>query len=63
MLGGSVEAFLFVRRLNRLIIFCCVYDAFYHVLNSCVKRRDPVVCVIYGLLWYIATGGLLPLIS
>jgi hypothetical protein len=26
---------------------------FYHVLNSCEKRRDPVVCVIYGLLWCI----------
>jgi hypothetical protein len=28
---------------------------FYQVLNSCEKRRDPVVCVIYGLLWCIAT--------
>jgi hypothetical protein len=31
--------------------------SFYQVLNSCEKRRDPVVCVVYGLLWCIATGG------
>jgi hypothetical protein len=45
---NSVKAFLFVRKLSRLIIFYCVYDALprFEFLG---KRRDPMVCVIYGL--------------
>jgi hypothetical protein len=48
--------------LNRLIIFCRVYDALLRPVFLW-KRRDPMVCVVYGLFVVYCNRWVLPMIS
>ena len=50
---NAVKAFLFVRKLNWLIIFCCVYDALY----SCNVKQSTPAAFLTATVIRIPEGG------